>query len=160
MVTTARRKLLSDVKQKAYELGITENGIIEPEVYKDGFQVNNHFFRQHEIKQYNHLVKIINQTNLDHVLDEVAYTWFNRFIAIRFMEVNDYLPSGIRLFSSLEPGKSEPDALTEIELLIDDLHLDRETIYNYQDENDHNALFKYLLINQCNQLGNMDATRI
>ena len=80
------------------------------------------------------------------MIEEVAYTWFNRFIAIRFMEVNDYLPSGIRMFSSIESGKTEPDALTEVNLLLDELELDSDYVYELQDNNDMEALFKYILI--------------
>lgn len=153
--TTARKKLLTAVKQRAFELGITENEVKEPEIFEDGFRMNDHFFRKQEIEQRDHLIKKIKQTSFEHVVDEVAYTWFNRFIAIRFMEVNDYLPTGIRMFSSLEAGKTEPDALTEVELLIDELELDKNYIYELQDTSDNDALFKYILIQQCNQLGKM-----
>ncbi len=153
--TTARKKLLAAVKQRAFELGITETETQEPEVFEDGFRINNHFFRKQEMEQRDHLIKKINQTSFEHVIDEVAYTWFNRFIAIRFMEVNDFLPTGIRMFSSLEAGKTEPDALTEVDLLIDELDLDKNYIYELQDESDNNSLFKYILIQQCNQLGKM-----
>src|SRR5690625_3384310 len=100
--TTARTKLLSAVRQRAFELGITENEIKDPEMFEDGFRINNHFFLKQEIEQRDYVIKKIEQTSFDHVIDKVAYTWFNRFIAIRFMEVSDYLPTGIRMFSSLE----------------------------------------------------------
>src|SRR5690625_4324804 len=89
----------------------------------------------------------------DHVIEEVAYTWFNRFIAIRYMEVNNYLPTGVRLFSSIEKGKKEPDALTEVLMLVDELSMDKEKVYELQDMNDREGLFKYILVKQCNKLG-------
>lgn len=152
---TARKKLLATVKQRAFELGITEKEIKEPEMFEDGFYINDHFFKKQEIEQRDLLLKKMEQTSFEHVMDEVAYTWFNRFIAIRFMEINDYLPTGIRMFSSLDAGKTEPDALTEVELLIDELELDQHYIYELQDTRDNNTLFKYILIQQCNKLGEM-----
>src|SRR5690625_4926166 len=93
------------------------------------------------------------QKGYDQVIEEVAYTWFNRFIALRFMEVNDYLPTGIRIFSSIEEGKTEPDALTEVMMLVDELSLDLEKVYELQDANADEDLFKYILVKQCNKLG-------
>jgi hypothetical protein len=83
-------------------------------------------------------------------MEEVAYTWFNRFIALRFMEINDYLPTGVRVLSSLDPNRAEPDIIREA--LNVDLAVDRKGIYDFQDRNDSEGLFKYLLIHQCNAL--------
>src|SRR5699024_10319715 len=108
-----------------------------------------------EIEQRTHLLNKLSNTSYEEVIEEVAYTWFNRFIAIRFMEVNDYLPTGIRLLSSIETGKTEPDALTEVNFLIDELHLNRDYVYELEDNHDKDQLFKYIIIQQCNQLGDM-----
>lgn len=153
--TNARNKLIASVSQRAFEIGITEDNIIEPVTYEDGFKINDHFLRQTDIDKRNHLINKINQSGFEHIIEEVAYMWFNRFIAIRFMEVNDYLPTGVRMFSSIIEGKTEPDALTEIDLLMDDLQLNQDYIYELQDEGNHDALFKYVVIQQCNQLGDM-----
>lgn len=150
---SARIKLMDTVKQKAYELGITKAEIKEPEVYEDGFRVNEKFFKKYEIKQREKLLEKIKEKSYDQIIEEVAYTWFNRFIAIRFMEVNEYLPTGVRVLSSIEQGKVEPDAVTEVLSIVDDLGLDLELVYQLQDENDTEDLFKYILIKQCNKLG-------
>lgn len=150
---TARNKLMEAVAQKAFELGITKEGVKEAEVYQDGFLINQKFYKQYEIRQRERLIKEVEQKGYEQVIEEVAYTWFNRFIALRFMEVNDYLPTGIRIFSSMEPGKTEPDALTEVLMLVDDLDLDVQKVYELQDANDTEDLFKYILIKQCNKLG-------
>lgn len=150
---SARNKLMDAVNQKAFELGITKGSIKEAEVYQDGFLINQKFYKKYEIKQRERLIREIDQKGYDQVIEEVAYTWFNRFIAIRFMEVNDYLPTGVRIFSSIEPGKTEPDALTEVMMLVDELNLEEQKVYELQDANDDEDLFKYILIKQCNKLG-------
>ncbi len=150
---SARKKLIDDVKQKAYQLGITESEIKEPEIYQDGFRINQQFYKKYEIKQREKLLKQIEDKGFGQVMEEVAYTWFNRFIAIRFMEVNNYLPTGVRLFSSIIEGKTEPDAVTEVEMIAEELELDMELVYRLQDSHDTEELFKYILVKQCNKLG-------
>lgn len=163
----ARKKLIEDIKQKAYELGITENQIKEIETFEGGFKVKGTDIKR-TIKYYspekvdriivekrNDLIDKINYKGFDQVIEEVAYTWFNRFIALRFMEANDYLPTGVRVLSS-EDETIEPDIIKEA--LNIDLDIDREIIYNLQDNNETDDLYKYLLIKQCNKLGEIMPT--
>lgn len=151
--TSARTKLMAAIEQRAFELGIERNSIKEPEIHQNGFRINGGFYADYQIKQRERLIDKIKANGFAEVIEEVAYTWFNRFIALRFMEVNDYLPTGVRIFSSIEPGKTEPDALTEIDLIAGDLGLDMEKVYRFQDESATEQLFKYILVKQCNQLG-------
>jgi hypothetical protein len=148
--TAARRKLMDAVTQKAYEVGITRNEIKEVEVFQGGFRVNGRVFKEHELKQREELINRIRAKGFDQVVEEVAYTWFNRFIALRFMEVNDYLPTGVRVLSSLDKNRFEPDIVREALNL--DLDIDHDLVYQYQDNNDTEGLYKYLLIKQCNEL--------
>lgn len=150
---TARIKLMEAVAQKAYEIGIEKETIKEAAVYQDGFLINQKYYKKYEIKQREKLIREVEQKGYEQVIEEVAYTWFNRFIALRFMEVNDYLPTGVRILSSIEPEKAEPDALTEVDMLVGDLDLDQEKVYELQDAKDDEDLFKYILIKQCNKLG-------
>src|SRR5687768_1210729 len=90
--TTARVKLINTIQQKAYELGITKNEIKEPEVFQGGFRVGEQVFKSYQKKQYDDLGDKVREKGYEQVVEEVAYTWFNRLIAIRFMEVNEYLP--------------------------------------------------------------------
>ncbi|MBE7105491.1 BREX-1 system adenine-specific DNA-methyltransferase PglX [Bacillus cereus] len=150
---SARKKLMDAVAQKAYELGITKNEIKEPETHEDGFRIHNQFFKGYELEQRNKLVQKIHEKGFEQIIEEVAYTWFNRFIAIRFMEVNEYLPTGVRVLSSTEAGKSEPDVIGEVTNIADDLELNVDIIYRLQDENKTDDLFKYILVKQCNKLG-------
>lgn len=83
----------------------------------------------------------------------MAYTWFNRFSALRFMEVNNYLPSRVRVFTDAD-GAFKPEILTEaIHLELDGL--DKEKVYAYKDADDNDELFKYLIITQCNALSDV-----
>lgn len=151
----ARKKLIEDITQKAYELGITNNEIKDIETFEGGFRVkgieNSKVYKKYEINQREKLVSNIETKGFEQVVEEVAYTWFNRFIALRFMEVNEYLPTGVRVLSSIEEGKIEPDIIKEA--LNIDLELDKEIVYRLIDSNDTQDLYKYLLIKQCNELG-------
>jgi hypothetical protein len=151
----ARRKLIEDITHKAYEIGITKDKILDIETFDGGFRVkgreNGKTFKKYELKQRDKLIQNIKHKGFDQVIEEVAYTWFNRFIALRFMEVNNYLPTGVRVLSSIEEGKTEPDIIQEA--LNIDLDLDPELVYRLQDSNDTEDLYRYLLVKQCNQLG-------
>ena len=128
---------------------------LDIETFEGGFKVagreNGRTFKKYEIKQREQLIKNIEDKGFEQVIEEVAYTWFKCFIALRFMEVNDYLPSGVRVLSSREEGKIDPDIISEA--LNIDLEVDQEMVFRLQDEDDIEDLYKYLLIKQCNQLG-------
>lgn len=147
----ARKKLIEDIKQKAYEIGITEKEIKEPEITtSDTMIIGDRTLNKAEMEQRKSLVANIKVKGFNNVIEEVAYTWFNRILALRFMEVNEYLPTGVRVLSSIEPGKKEPDIIKEA--LNTDLDLDRELVYRLQDANDTEGLYRYLLVKQCNAL--------
>lgn len=83
-------------------------------------------------------------------MEEVAYTWFNRFSALRFMEVNGYLPSHVRVFTDVE-NRFKPQILAEaIHLELDGM--DMEKVYALKDAEKTDELYRYLLIVQCNAL--------
>lgn len=164
----ARRKLISEITYKAGLIGINEKGISQPLSISTGniqfFDIgtgNPNEISDHEIKQRNALVKRIKEkestsdykTAFQFVIEEVAYTWFNRLIAIRFMEVNDYLPSRIRVLSSETLGKSEPDMVTkpfDTDMVFSTYETDR--IMKLKQENKLDELFRMLFIKQCNKL--------
>jgi len=147
----ARRKLLVQVAQKAAYYGITGDCIEDVKgESEDGIIIGDRVHNKRIKKQREDLVRRVKEINYEQLMEEVSYTWFNRFIALRFMEVNDYLPSGVRVLSSITPGKTEPDIISSA--LSADLPLDKEKIYEYQDNNDSEGLYKYLLIAQCNAL--------
>lgn len=142
----ARRELISRVSQKAYQYGITEDSIVPG----DAASVNGVVLSADEIRQRKALIAQIDAKDYRQVMEEVAYTWFNRFMALRFMEVNSYLPSRVRVFTDAD-NRFKPQILTEaIDLELDGLDIDR--VFALKDANDDEALFKYLLITQCNAL--------
>lgn len=160
----ARNRLIEDITQKAYELGITKGEIKEIETFEGGFKIkdfeNSKTYKKYEIKQREKLVSNIKEKGFDQTIEEVAYTWFNRFVALRFMEVNEYLPAGVRVLSSLEQGKTEPDIIKEALNIDFDLNPKeyeeyKEIVYRLMDANDTEDLYRYLIVKQCNQLGSI-----
>ena len=142
----ARRELISRVSQKALQYGISEKEIVPA----SAASVNGVVLSAEEIKQRKALIEQINAKGYEQVMEEVAYTWFNRFIALRFMEVNGYLPSHVRVFTD-EDNAFKPQIITEaINLELDGLNMDK--VYAWKDTNDNDSLFKYLIITQCNAL--------
>ena len=163
----ARNKLIADIQYRAGLMGITADGIKDPlpqstgtmEFYDIGTS-EPYAISGDAIPQRKKLVEVIRKKENDsnyataykYILEEVAYTWFNRLIAIRFMEVNDYLPSHIRVLSS-ESGKIEPDLVTtpfDAELTF--TSAEEETVLRLKTENKLDELFRLLFIKQCNAL--------
>lgn len=151
----ARKQLIEDIIQQAYNIGITEKNIQPSEQFSDGYKIEVNgesvYITNTQNEQRDTLIEQINQKGYEQVIEEVAYTWFNRIIAIRFMEVNDYLPSGIRILSSSDNTRTEPDAIRDVRNLIDEINLDANTVYKYQDDKDTDGLFKYIFKAQCNE---------
>ena len=158
----ARKKLIDSVTDKAGMLGITEKSCSEPitrgtdfEIYQTaaGTEVT---LNKRQSEQRSRLVSQIEARGFEAVVEEVAYTWFNRICAIRFMEVNDYLPGRVRVLSSEKEGKLEPDLVT----LAPDVDLDltaqdKEEILNWKlsgTAEDTDKLYCKLFLKQCHQL--------
>lgn len=155
----ARRAMIEAVKDRAFKVGIEENKIHDIERLQGGFKVvgREEIFNIPSTHR-DTLVKLINEKGYEQVIEEVAYTWFNRFMGLRFMEVNEYLPTGVRILSSEDEGKTEPDVLTKINDIEDELDLNLDYVYELQDKGTEQAreeLYKYILIKQCNELGNI-----
>lgn len=147
----ARRKLIEDITQKAFEAGVTEDRIAGAvRISSDAVQVNGRLLNKHEAKQREALVKRVKEKGFGQVMEEAAYTWFNRIIAIRFMEINGYLPTGVRVLSSTEAGKAVPDIITNSLHL--DIDLDLDLVTAYLDKHNDDELFRYLFTRQCNKL--------
>ncbi len=164
----ARRKLISDITYRAGMLGITENGIAQPMLQstkdlqffdigtKDYVEISGD-----EIQQRNALLAVIQnkgrssdyKTAFRSVVEEVAYTWFNRLIAVRFMEVNDYLPSKVRVLSSENPNKLEPDFVTNpFDTDLNFTPYEKDVVLQLKEQNKLDELFRMLFIKECNRL--------
>ena len=147
--TEARRELISRVSQRALKYGISDKEVGNP----NDDSVNGHLLSSTEKKQRAALIAQIKEKGYEQVMEEVAYTWFNRFSALRFMEVNGYLPTRVRVFTD-ENNAFKPQILTEaIHMELDGL--DMEKVYAYKEANDDDELYKYLLITQCNALNSV-----
>jgi hypothetical protein len=164
----ARNKLIADISYKAGLLGITEKGNKSPlpqstqrvQFFDIGIKEPSSITGI-EIQQRKKLVEEIERkakqsdysTAYKNVIEEVAYTWFNRLIAIRFMEVNDYLPTRIRVLSSESNGKAEPDLVTHaLEANLDYSAYEKDRIIQLKHENKLDELFRMLFVKQCNAL--------
>lgn len=158
----ARKKLIDSVSDKAGMLGITEKSCSEPitkgpdfEVYQTvaGTEVT---LNKRQCEQRRRLVSQIESRGFEAVVEEVAYTWFNRICAIRFMEVNDYLPNRVRVLSSEKEGKMEPDLVTQApDVDLDLTAQEKEEIINWKmsgTSEDTDKLYCKLFLKQCHQL--------
>lgn len=144
----ARNELIARVSQKAYEYGVTEKDT--PKF--DSELVNGKLLSNTEKKQLNELISQVNKHGFNHVMEEVAYTWFNRFIALRFMEVNNYLPQKINVFTDGN-NQFKPQMISEaIHLEIDGV--DKKKVFEFIEQNNQEELYKYLLLSVCNDMNN------
>ena len=142
----ARRELIDRVTKRAAVFGVSKDDLGDP----NADSVNGHLLSDAEKRQRQALIRRIEEKGYEQVMEEVAYTWFNRFAALRFMEVNGYLPTHIRVFTDDE-GRFRPQILSEaIHLDLDGLN--KSKVYQLKDSNQEEELFKYLLIVQCNAL--------
>ena len=142
----ARRELITRVSQRAAYYEITEENTGDPAADT----ALERPLTPEEKTQRRALIENIRAKGYREVMEEIAYTWFNRFIALRFMEVNGYLPSHVRVFTD-DANAFKPQILTEaINLELDGL--DMKKVYAYKQTNDNDGLFKYLVIVQCNAL--------
>ena len=142
----ARTELIEKVQQRAYQYGITKDGYGE----QNAVTVGGRALTTDEQRQRKELVEQIRSKGYTQVMEEVAYTWFNRFIALRFMEVNNYLPSHIRVFSD-STGAFKPEILNDV-LHLDLPGLNTEKVAEYIEKNQTEDLYRYLLLTQCNAL--------
>ena len=163
----ARNKLIADVSYDARLIGITEDGIAKPLSQSFGstqfFDIGTaepYSISGEAVRQRDKLIEVIQQKEKDtdyktayqYVIEEVAYTWFNRLIAIRFMEVNDYLPSHIRVLSS-ESGKLEPDLVTTpFDAELPFTAEGEAQIFQLKQDNKLDEVFRILFLKQCNAL--------
>lgn len=162
----ARRKLIADVTFQLERYGITEKGIVEPQTSADKelvFDLGNGNVQTirgvRAVNQYKNLAAHVRgfytadepKKELEQFIEEIAYTWFNRLIAIRFMEVNRYLP--VRVLSSEITGQKLPDLVKapfsgDLEFTEDE----KQRIFDLQDANKEDDLFRFLFFKQCNDL--------
>lgn len=163
----ARNKLIADVRYRAGLVGITEKGIQDAlpqsnsttEFYDIG-TTTPYTISGQAVRQRRNLTESIRRRAADadydtaykYIIEEVAYTWFNRLIAVRFMEINDYLPGRVRVLSS-DSGKIEPDLVTTpFDAGLSFTAEEEQTILQLKQDNKLDELFRLMFIKQCNAL--------
>ena len=142
----ARVQLIEAAKQRAFEYEITDGGENKPGLDTIGGRL----LSKTEKEQRKQLIDEIDSKGFTQVMEEAAYTWFNRFIALRFMEVNGYLPSKVRVFTD-ENGAFKPEILKQA-MTVELEGMDRKVVLDLLDKQNNEELYKYLLITQCNAL--------
>lgn len=158
----AKEKMEDDIKRKLELMGITEKGIEEETVKEDDYlKINGQEFNEKEVKQREKVIEVLKAREKDEgfkkcfneFVEEIAYTWFNRIIAIRFMEVNDYIPDGIRILSSDRENDREPQIIREVfDTDLEFSNDEKNNVYKLKEENKIEELFKFLFIKKCNKL--------
>ncbi|WP_400205645.1 BREX-1 system adenine-specific DNA-methyltransferase PglX [Methanomethylophilus alvi] len=156
---SARNKLRHSVNLRMTELGANPSHPVKVDVVgnyvvltdqSNGLETR---LTSEEDRARNQLLAAISQNGYDNVIESVAYTWFNRLIAIRYMEVNNYLPTHVRVLSSITPGKKEPDLVTQcLSVKFDYSDSEKERISRLQTDGDSDGLFKLMFLIQCREL--------
>ena len=142
----ARNELIEQVKQRAFQYGISDKGYGDEKASVIGGRV----LSADEKRQRQAFVGQIKEHDFQQTVEEVAYTWFNRFIALRYMELNDYLPTHVRVFSDSRGGFS-PEILSGV-LHFEIPGLDKLRVSELLNANKAEELYRYLLLTQCNAL--------
>lgn len=147
--TWSRRKLIEQVQMKAFLYGIDEkNGLLIEEQFGQ-LVINGKTYPLSMKSSFTALQKQLEQKGYKQLLEEVAYTWFNRIIAIRYMEVHEYLPEKVNVLSS-SVGRVDPDILFEFDTM--DLAIDETKVRELVNTGDTEAAFRLLFVAQCNAL--------
>lgn len=150
----ARRYLISNICDRAQFIGVTKDNVVPMQAKStDSFMVNGVTFEFAPTSR-DHFVDYVKEVGWENAIEEIAYTWFNRILAIRFMEVNGYLENGVNgdniyVIGSVDPDRIFPDAVDRATELK---YVDKEKVYKYQDAEDNAGLFRYILVSQCAEL--------
>ena len=160
--TAARVRLMDDVRYRLGLMGITAKGIAAPihqtldmETYEYS-KGQTYRLTGGDVAARRALADMVRTRGFEQMVEEVAYTWFNRLIAIRFMEVNDYLPHHTRVLSSATPGQNTPDIVTralDIDLGLTDR--EKQQVLGWKLSNQTDELFRFVFLKQCQQLAGL-----
>ncbi|MCM1987074.1 BREX-1 system adenine-specific DNA-methyltransferase PglX [Methanococcoides seepicolus] len=147
---TVRDNLLEEIKKRASNLGITPEAILPVDkTTDDAIVIGGKVFNKEIMQQWKQLTRTVEEKGYEQVMDEVTYTWFNRFVALKFMESNSYLP--IKVFSPEDPADHEPEIFSKA-TSIDFLDLNRTKILDLKTDNKDDELYRYLILKTCNYL--------
>ena len=128
----ARRYLISNICDRAQFIGVTKDNVVPMQAKSaDSFLVNGVTFEFAPTSR-DHFVDYVKEVGWENAIEEIAYTWFNRILAIRFMEVNGYLENGVNgdniyVIGSVDPDRTFPDAVDRATELK---YVDKDKVYN------------------------------
>ncbi|MGS0973158.1 MAG: BREX-1 system adenine-specific DNA-methyltransferase PglX [Candidatus Izemoplasmataceae bacterium] len=150
----AKNNLETQIKVSLKLLGINSDKDIKKAHIQGDITViegdSKTYSRDLKLKRDN-ILELIKNDGYDYTVEQFAYTWFNRFIALRFMEVHDYLPHGFKVFPK-NNGSIEPEILSKLSFVKDELNLDIELCLKYKESSSIEELYRYVLFKQCNAL--------
>lgn len=149
----ARNELREQIALRAQAFGVTSKGSPVLVTGADYVEINGNKYPVSYKNSIQKLLREVETKGYDNVIEEVAYTWFNRLIAIRYMEVHNYLPSKVRVLSSETKGKVDPDILTDYQYT--DLSVNKEEVASLLAQGNREEAFRKLLAAQCNELNNI-----
>lgn len=138
--------LYNQIAQRAYQFGVEEHDHGDP----NAVEIRGHILSALEKTQRAALIQEIEEQGYQQTIERVTYIWFNRIVALRFMEVNNYLPSHIRVFTDAS-GAFKPEILNDV-LHLEMEGLDKSQVAEYIESNDREGLYRYLLLTQCAEL--------
>lgn len=152
--TWAKVNLEEQIEVSLKTLGInSERDIKEARIVGDYTIIDgdpNSYPADYKFKR-DHIVRIIKNEGYKQVIEEFAYTWFNRIVALRFMEVHDFIPHGFRVLSSRDGG-FEPEILKNVAFLKNDLKLDVDLVNSLKAQGKIDEAYRYALFRQCKAL--------
>lgn len=149
---TLREKLKIDVVSLATFYGVTPNEIYDFEEYEDSIIINGNIFNKKIKNQRIEFVQKVKEFGYEKVIEEVTYTWFNRFVALKFMEMNNYFP--VKVFTSTIENKTEPDILTDA-IEISFMKLDKQELVSLKTSGSDEDTYKFLILSLCNHLNSI-----
>lgn len=144
----ARIELIDAVRNRCIAFGLDDAG--RSGAPRGSRIVNGTVLADEQLAQRDNLIALIDELGYDALCEREAYTWFNRFAGIRYMELHGYLPSRVRMLSALD-GSFDPECLRAVGEL-DLPGLDRDRALDLAAAGDDAELFRLILIAQCNQL--------
>ena len=140
---TLREKLRSEMITKTAKLGFTEKSVADIKEYEDSIVINGQVFGKEIKKQRADFKEVISKMGYNEVIDEITYTWFNRFVALKLMSENGYVP--VKVFDSSVVGNKEPDLLTKC-LKLDFMKIDKKKLLELKTKGNDEELYKFLIL--------------
>jgi type II restriction/modification system DNA methylase subunit YeeA len=152
----ARRQFIEAISNRAAQLGITEAGISEIQISGSSAIIEGRAYTKKQGEQRNRLARLVQEKGYALFIRETAYTWFNRLVAIRYMEMHDYLEHGYRVLSHPSKVGEKPEILEHASEVAEKLSLDKDSIVDLQlDGNKDEELYRLILVGQCNYLNSI-----